>query len=143
MDFQFRHINRLTYPQKHVLICEDDLVQQKRILEHFANIFEPQGTVQFSVVPGALMAAGIITSVSVDLIILDHDMPQGNGKDLIEWLKKNNNTTPIITFSGIPYNNTNMISYGAHHLFGKEEVIGGKADDLIKKILQLNSEATK
>ena len=138
--FQFRHHNRLKYPQKHILICEDDLTQQKRILEHFLTIFEPQGDVQFSVVPGALMAAAIISSVKVDLIILDHDLPQGNGSDLLAWLAQQNNTTPVITFSGIPQNNLHMGNLGATYFsFGKEDVISGKSDILIKRLLKMNS----
>jgi CheY-like chemotaxis protein len=140
--FQFRHHNRQKYPQKHILICEDDLTQQKRILEHFLSIFEPQGEVQFSVVPGALMAAAIISSVKADLIILDHDMPQGNGSDLLAWLTQQNNTTPVITFSGIPQNNTHMGNLGAAFpFFGKEDVISGKADGLILKLIRSADDA--
>jgi CheY-like chemotaxis protein len=138
MDFLFRHHNRVTYPQKHILICEDDLMQQKRIVEHLSTILDPQGKVQISIVPGALMAAAIINSITVDLIILDHDLPQGNGTDFLNWMKKYNVSIPVITFSGIPQNNDNMIALGATHLFQKEEVINGKADQLIKRILQLN-----
>jgi CheY-like chemotaxis protein len=136
--FQFRHINRLKYPQKHVLICEDDLHCQKGVIEHFASIFGPQTEVQFSVVPGALAAAAIISSVKIDVIILDHDMPQGNGIDLLNWLKSKNLSIPVITFSGIQQNNANMIVAGATHLFSKPEVMAGKADYLIRQLLELN-----
>jgi len=138
MMFYFRHVNRLTYPQKHVLICEDDLTNQKNILEHFLQIFDPQGLVQFTVVPGALMAAAIIMQCNVDLILLDHDMPQGNGTDFLNWLKTSGKTIPVITFSGISENNTHMMGLGAHHQFGKQEVILGKADSLIKRLLQVD-----
>jgi CheY-like chemotaxis protein len=137
--FQFRHHNRLKYPQKHILICEDDLTQQKRILEHFLVLFEPQGDVQISVVPGALMAAGIISSTKVDLILLDHDMPQGNGSDLLIWLTQQGRSIPVITFSGIPQNNAHMGTLGAScSSFGKEDVITGKADTLIQGIVSSN-----
>jgi protein-tyrosine phosphatase/CheY-like chemotaxis protein len=135
--FYFRHLNRLVYPQKHILICEDDLSLQHSILKHFLEIFEPQGLVQFSVVPGGLFAAGIMSQQKVDVILLDHDMPHGSGSDLLAWMKENNDTTPVITFSGIPQNNQNMMALGATHLFGKGEVIDGKADSLIKQILGL------
>jgi hypothetical protein len=64
-------------------------------------------------------------------------MPHGNGADLLAWMKANNNKTPVITFSGIPYNNISMMQNGADHLFGKGDVINGDADELIKKILEL------
>lgn len=135
--FNFRHVNRLTYPQKHILICEDDITNQKNIINHFFEVFDPQGLVQISIVPGGLAAAGIISHCKIDVIILDHDMPEGNGQDLLNWLKSINSTIPVITFSGIPYNNANMISWGATHFFGKNEVVIGQADDLIKSILGL------
>ena len=137
MDFSFRHINRAKYPQKHILICEDDLNCQKDIINHFRDIFEPQGLVQFSMVPGALAAACLITQCRIDLVILDHDMPEGNGTDLLNWMKNKNVTTPVITFSGLQQNNHNMKSLGAHHLFNKSQVIAGDADKLIKEILGL------
>lgn len=133
--FHFRHINRKTYPQKHILICEDDLTNQSDILNHFLRSFEPQGLVQFSVVPGGLAAAGIIQYCKVDLIILDHDMPEGNGLDLLDWMKKHNYKIPVITFSGIQENNCNMITHGANYLFSKGDVIAGYADSLIEQLL--------
>jgi len=135
--FQFRHVNRLKYPQKHILICEDDLTNQSGILNHFLQVFEPQGIVQFSVVPGALAASALITYCKIDLIILDHDMPEGNGSDLIMWIQANNRKIPIITFSDVEQNNVNMMIQGANYHFDKSAVLEGKADDLIKKILKL------
>jgi protein-tyrosine phosphatase/CheY-like chemotaxis protein len=137
--FQFRHINRLVYPQKHILVCEDDLTLQHSILDHFLTTFKPQGIVQFSVVPGALAAAAVISSCKIDVILLDHDMPEGNGADLIAWMKENKKDVPIITFSGIQQNNINMMAMGANYLFNKGDVIVGKADNLIKKLLKLNT----
>lgn len=137
--FITRTIGRATFPTKHVLICEDSLNCQSRVLEHLSDIFQPQGTVQFSVVPGTAAAAAIIASVNIDLIILDFDMPEGNGADLMNWLKFNNKKIPIITFSGGHHNNDNMMAMGADYKFHKEEVINGQADDLIKSILQFNT----
>ena len=139
MQFQFRHIGRPTYPQKHILIVEDTITHQIDILKHLGTIFEHQGIVQLSVVPGALAAASIIGSgLKIDVIILDHDLPEGNGSDLMLWMKERGLTIPVITFSGIPQNNNYMMSLGATHNFGKGEVICGMADGVIKAILGLN-----
>lgn len=139
MDFIFRHHNRLVYPQKHLMIVEDIISNQKRALDHFHDIFDSDGLVQISLVPGALAAACIIKNCKIDLIILDHDLPEGNGSDLLIWMKKNNINIPVITFSGIPYNNAHMGNLGAtYYFFGKEDVISGKTDDLIKGILTTN-----
>jgi predicted protein tyrosine phosphatase/CheY-like chemotaxis protein len=138
MKFPIRTHNRLTLPTKHLLIVEDLISNQMNILSHFNEIFEADGLVQISVVPGAESAAALIELCKIDLIILDHDLPEGNGSDLLNWMKSKNIQIPIITFSGIPYNNSHMINLGANYLFNKNEVINGDADHLIKKILKLN-----
>jgi CheY-like chemotaxis protein len=135
MSFESRHWNRRKMPTKHVLICEDDLGNQAQMALHFAAVFDVQGPVEFSFVPGGMAAAGVIGWRTVDLIILDHDMPHGNGPDLLEWMKAHDKKIPIITFSGITENNDRMMQLGAHHHFGKSQVIEGKADALIKQIL--------
>lgn len=135
MIFQFRYIARLKFPHKHLLICEDDLDYQIRFTISMRRLFEPQGEVIVSIVSGSLAAAGIISSTTVDLIILDHDMPYGNGSDLLNWLKEQNKNIPVITASGINSNNEQMFALGANHQFSKQEVIDGFADHIITGIL--------
>lgn len=135
--FDFRHVNRLKMPTKHVLVCEDDLSSQARIAQHLAQLFEPQGEVVVSYVSGALAACGILALDTVDLIILDHDMPRGNGPDLLVWLASQGRKVPVMTFSGIVGNNAALQALGAEHLFGKEDVISGRADANIRSILGL------
>ena len=137
MNFKFRHINRMLYPTKHILVCEDNLDNQSAIAKHFAHLFGAEHFVQCSFVSGSLAASSILSYCQVDLILLDHDMPHGNGTDLLSWMKNNNCKVPVITFSGIPYNNISMMQNGANHLFGKGDIIVGEADELIKKILEL------
>jgi protein-tyrosine phosphatase/CheY-like chemotaxis protein len=133
VDFQYRLVNRTTYPQKHILVCEDVMTNQSRILDHLSKILDPEGIVQISVVSGGVAAAAVISSLKIDLILLDHDMPQGNGTDLINWMKKNNHKIPIIAFSGIPYNNQHMGNLGVPYpWWTKQEIIDGVADDLIR-----------
>jgi CheY-like chemotaxis protein len=150
MQFQYRLVGRPTYPQKHILVCEDTLTHQIAILDHFGKIFEHQGIVQFSVVPGSYVVAQMIQAVKIDVIILDHDLPQGNGSDLLNWMaakRASANTQeqewgkiPVITFSGIPQNNTHMMSLGATHEFIKHDVINGAADEIIKTILGMKGD---
>lgn len=134
--FQYRHVNRVHYPQKHVVVCEDDTANQARIARHFADVFDPQGNVQFSFVPGSLACAAIVQwCPKIDLIILDHDMPLGNGSDLIEWLKAHRRWIPAMTFSGIDENNKHMMRLGASYCFSKDQVIQGQADEVIRRVL--------
>jgi len=59
-------------------------------------------------VSGGASAASIIMTEHVDAIILDHDMPYGNGSDLITWMHSNSKMIQIYTSSGIPQNNEHM-----------------------------------
>lgn len=145
--------NRLTHPDKHVVVCEDDIMQQARIANHLADLFGGQGRVQVSFVPGGLLAWWIIQNCtgqagSVDLVILDHDMPLGNGSELIAALDEYDLRPQVLTFSGIAENNQRMWAIGEDAtkqkgganrvwLADKESVIGGAWDSNIKQILGL------
>lgn len=136
--FTFRHHNRLTFPTRHVLVCEDVLANQANIARHLCDVFEHEGSVVVSLVAGAAQAAAVMqTPPGVHLVILDRDMPHGNGDDLLKWFRESGVKVPVITFSGIPGNNDALISLGAHHRFEKQAVIDGAADALIKQILEL------
>lgn len=141
--FHFRHINRRVYPQKHILVCEDDIGNQAAIAAHLCEMFGGDCDVQCTFVPGGLAAALLLEPQAngydpkFDLILLDHDMPQGNAIDLLAWMKDRGLRIPVITFSGIPYNNDAMMAAGADHRFDKGSVIAGAADDLIRSLLEV------
>ena len=135
--FTRKLVNRLTMPIRHVLVCEDVLRNQAQIASHFEELFAHEGEVQVSFVCGAEAAAAILSSVPVDLILLDHDMPYGDGPELLNWMGARSVSTPVITFSGIPENNDRLVRCGARHRFEKGDVIRGRADELIRELLRL------
>lgn len=135
--FENRHWNRIKFPNKHILVCEDFLNCQAAIASHFSEIFDSQGEIVISYVSGARSAAGLILHEPVHLIILDYDMPHGNGQDLMVWLRSKGYGIPIITFSGLEQNNDALMSLGATHRFNKAQVIAGEADSVIRQILEL------
>lgn len=130
-----RLVNRLTFPTRHVLVCEDNTEAQARIARHLADVFGPEGDVHVSIVSGAVAASGLLTTMGAELVLLDHDMPYGNGPDLLEWLRATGRNVPVITFSGIPGNNDNLMACGAHYRFMKDDVIDGAADALMRQLL--------
>lgn len=139
-DFTLRHVARIDFPDKHIVICEDDILCQYEIMKHFNDIFERQGKVRITLLSGTVELAKIMSTndsiYGIDLIVLDHDLPFGNGTDLLNWMnKKCTYHIPIITFSGQPRNNENMMKLGADYNFTKDEVTQGKADQIIKDIL--------
>ena len=138
--FTLKLVNRLHMPTKHVLICEDDVTNQGALLGVFERLFGHQGHVQVSVVPGAFYAYAMMHSGAlVDLILLDHDMPTGDGVELLRWMKTavlpKLNETKVITASGIQSNNDRLMAAGADYKFVKAEIVGGLADKLLVEIL--------
>lgn len=145
-------VNRLKEPTKHILILDDVINNQARLLQHFNEIFDHEGDVEISCLPGGAFAIHMLISGILnynvgrgmpfklpDLIILDHDMPHGMGDEFIKWLRNQSakpvSSLPIITFSGIPQNNFHLMDLGANYCFEKEAVIQGLADEIIFKIL--------
>jgi CheY-like chemotaxis protein len=138
--FTRKLVNRSRMPERHVLVCEDVIQNQAGIAAHFGRLFAHEGIVQASFVCGAEAAAAILSCMEVDLILLDHDMPYGNGPELLQWMKAHNCSVPVITFSGIPANNDLLVHFGAGYRFEKADVIGGRADGLIHHLLRLTQE---
>lgn len=137
--FPRRLINRLQMPTKHILVIEDVLVHQSDIADHFAKIFPHEGLVQVSYVSGCNAAAGVIERAQVDLIILDANTPDGDAFSFLPWRAAMCPEIPVITFSGIPQNNDWMKQNGSEYKFLKHEVIEGKTDELIKRLLELKN----
>jgi len=132
--FTIKHINRHCFPDKSILVIEDDLMQQGRFAEYLLSIFGHQSSVRVNFCASAVDAIGIILSeYPPNLIILDHDLQLGSGSELLTILKEEEIDIPIITASGIPSNNSRMKALGAKYEFVKDAIIDGKATDLILK----------
>ena len=143
MKFTIAQVNRPVFPDKYILIVEDDLLQQLRFAQHFHEVFYSQGNVRINFVSSAIDAACLISSTAPkpDVIILDHDLQWGTGSELIEFMKERSITIPIITASGLPGNNMKMARLGddaRYYIYMKEAVISGHADSLIRDILAIN-----
>ncbi|KKN49048.1 hypothetical protein LCGC14_0646900 [marine sediment metagenome] len=140
INFTIAKVNRPVFPDKYILIVEDDLLQQLRLAQHFHEIFYSQGNVRVNFVSSAIDAACLISSTAPkpDVIILDHDLQYGTGSELIEFMKERSITIPIITASGLPGNNAKMAQIGVYAICSKEDVISGRTDFLIEDILAIN-----
>ncbi len=137
MKFTIAKVNRSVFPDKYILIVEDDLFQQLRFAQHFHKVFYSQGNVRINFVSSAIDAACLISSTAPkpDVIILDHDLQYGTGSELIEFMKERSINIPIITASGLPGNNAKMAQIGVYAICNKEDVISGRTDFLIEDIL--------
>lgn len=142
-NFSLKLVNRQQYPIKHILVVEDIPSQQLRALMMLSRLIDESDRldVAVSVVPGGIQAWGLIqicleAKISIDLMILDHDMPHGDGAELIKACRESGLQFPIITFSGIPENNNHLMALGANYCFTKEEVLNGHAEDIIRKSIE-------
>lgn len=145
-NFSVKCVNRIMMPEKHVLICEDDIHQQVRIATLFEKLFGPQHRVQITLCPGSIMGIAVMHMCGADVVLLDHDMPFGSGVDFLRTLNeiktsladdaaKQKFSPVVFTFSGIPSNNDRLMEAGAHHNFQKDALINGAANDLLFKYL--------
>lgn len=141
MSFNVRHHNRLYFPPKHIIICEDDLDNQRRFASFMCGIFEPQGTVRFSFVADAISAALITDTMRPVLIVLDYDMPFGNGHDLIMYFKNKGYNVPILTATGWEPNNASFAEVlndyqGEYVISLKEKILNGENNEFILKCVK-------
>lgn len=145
-NFSVKCVNRIMMPEKHVLICEDDIHQQVRVAALFETLFGPQHRVQITLCPGSIMGIAVMVMFGADVVLLDHDMPFGSGIDFLRTLDQvkapltddvaKQKLSPVVfTFSGIPSNNDRLMEAGAHHNFQKDALINGAANDLLFKYL--------
>jgi len=138
--FNIRHHNRLEFPDKHIVVAEDDLIHQVELMTHLSHMFDRQGKVRVSLLAGGIAVAAVLQVEPVDLIILDFDMPYGNAADLIDWMVSNDAKTPIITASGWEPNLAVMQDILGktdipHWIYSKSQVITGEADKHIHRLL--------
>lgn len=116
MRFTTTLINRLEYPTKYIMVVEDDIDHQKLWMEKLSTIFKPQGDTVIVMAPTADIAYAIIenrveymTYPSLpEILILDHDLQWGNGRELINAMKSLGVSCPLFLSSGIDENNVKM-----------------------------------
>lgn len=118
MEFTQWSVNRLKFPNRWVMICEDDIEQQIGLLKFFADRYGHQGDVLTVICPSAIIAyatyAGLNKAIGEPIAILvDHDMPYGNGVELINAIKEAGYIGPFVAISGISENNDRLRAAGA------------------------------
>jgi CheY-like chemotaxis protein len=117
-----------------MLVCEDNLHMQRGFAEWACRLLPPEGWVQCSFVCGGVMAAAILQAVMVDVLVLDHDMPLGDGGELLKWMTDalpQERWPLVVTASGIPINNERLRNLGAHLVATKNQVMAGAFDEEI------------
>ena len=124
-DFSLWHVNRLVFPMRWVLVCEDDLDQQILLLGFFRKRYGTQGEVLPIIVGSGVPGLGVYRSMKGIIepmaVMLDHDMPFGNGAELTVALRADGYKGPIIAMSSLAPNNAKMISLGATNVTAQQK----------------------
>lgn len=110
--------------EKQVLVVDDE----KSICEIVKAYLQKNGYSVFQALSGE-KAVEIIKENKIDLVLTDIKMPGMNGVDLLKWVKKYNNSLPVIMTTGFPTLDTAIeaLKLGAYDYLTKpfhlEEVV--------------------
>lgn len=127
--FVTSHVNRKEFPTRYALIVEDDSEWQAKILNFCTTMLGNQSNILFVCCPSAVFAKSAFEAMypmMPTFMLLDHDMPWGDGVQLMKWMFKHVGQDvvgavrlPVCAISGIPQNNKNLTNYGAQHIAKK------------------------
>jgi DNA-binding response OmpR family regulator len=100
-----------------VLFIDDDI----EILDMLKAMFERSSEITVQTAESAKQALEILTQKTFSVIIVDYDMPEISGIELLKILRRQGNTTPIILFTGLGGENTAIeaLNNGANFLLKK------------------------
>tara|TARA_R110002167_G_scaffold311766_1_gene516494 strand:+ start:2181 stop:2543 length:363 start_codon:yes stop_codon:yes gene_type:complete len=112
---------------KNLLIVEDNPFIGKSLL-NMANEVSEIGDIYLK--NSLQQAISILTETKFEFIILDLKLPDGNGIELLKWLKTNKIETKVFVFSISTELKKTALKYGATAFFDKSK----DADELIEAL---------
>jgi CheY-like chemotaxis protein len=126
--FEDKHRNRGIFPEKWILVVEDNIEMQAMLLNLIRKRYDSEGKMLATAVSTARHAAAILQDdilvTRLHCILLDHDLQWGTGSEVLELLKQKNITTPVCGISGLHFNNQHMKKVGANEATNKLDFIG-------------------
>jgi DNA-binding response OmpR family regulator len=104
-----------------VLIVDDSDLLQDRLKKSLTKLSK---NIQISLASTCQEAMDLFTHNTYDKIILDIDLPDGSGINLLRTFKKTNPKTDVIMFTNYPSAEfkMNCLKLGADHFFNKSEL---------------------
>jgi DNA-binding NarL/FixJ family response regulator len=120
-----------------VLIVDDSAIVRERLIAMLAKITEAENISYAEDVPEAISS---IQKLNPEVVILDIRMPGGSGIDVLREIKKNNQTTLVITLTNYPYPQyrRKYIDAGADFFFNKSTEFD-KVTEVLKQLKQNQS----
>ena len=106
-----------------ILIVDDSVLLQDRLKK---TLTEVNKNISVSLACNCKEALDLFTLHLYDKIILDIDLPDGSGIQLLRLFKKSKPETDVIMFTNYPSTEfkKNCIDLGANHFFNKSEMAG-------------------
>ncbi len=80
------------------------------------------------------LARGLLEKTGFCLVLLDIELPDGNGMDLCRWLRTFNDHTPVLVHSGTPVSRQEVLEAGADDLIPKDLEALDRLQDTVKSI---------
>lgn len=86
-----------SHPRHHILVVDDSPIMLKTIKEHLQDEYDVATAVSGKV------ALGFLKRKKTDLILLDYEMPEENGLDVLQKLRLNEETKdiPVVFLTGV------------------------------------------
>jgi CheY-like chemotaxis protein len=121
-------VNRNIFPEKWILIVEDNIEMQAMLLSLARKRYGSEGNMLATAVSSARHAWALLEDIvllkRLHCILADHDTQWGSGSELLRYISHQNITVPVCGISGIPANNTNMKTEGAVAATNKLDFVG-------------------
>jgi len=111
-------VEKINTSDKIVLLADDEIM----LRDLLAELLESNGFTVIRVTTGTEVLKVLTEEIKVDLIILDHNMPEMNGLDCVKEIRKFNREIPIILSSGslgLNGNNSDMKEMGINSFVNK------------------------
>lgn len=117
-----------------LLHVEDDVALRKLIAHQLRRVGEFE--FDFAYAEGEEEALGIIRNGGVEIVILDYDLPQGNGISCLKQLRDIEPVLPVIAVSGVATAQiaAELLNAGADDYIGKDEL---NTDVLVRGVRQV------
>ncbi len=118
-----------------LLHVEDDVVMQRVIAHHLKTIRE--FAFEIVAVDGEDAAMAAFRQKHIDLVILDYQLAQGNGLNLLGRLREIAPVIPIIAISGVATEEVaaELVHAGADDYFDKRELDSAKLTKSVRAVL--------
>lgn len=78
-----------------LLHVEDSKSQREQVIAHLADT-----RIRYSSVESVEQAKKLMQSKSFDMVLVNLDLPDGSGVDVVSWMRENDNNAPAMVLSG-------------------------------------------